>query len=998
MRLLDYTLLDTLGQGSTGTVYRAQDRRQGRTVALKLTHRQPGPKIVAQLEREARSLHLEHPNILVPERLETLSDGRLLLVTPFLEGKTLEKWLVPISFSRALEVVSQVARGLAYAHAQGVLHCDIKPANLLYSRGQVKILDFGLSRILGDPGSRVRGTLEYLSPEAARGQAQTPASDLWSLGVVFYELLTGHSPFAAASVAQTLRQIAKTEPRPVTQLRTGLPPETDALLARILGKSAAQRYPDAEALLADLTALAEGTPLASLTAPPATPVPEVARVVRALPAKPDRLLGRDDELALLSLYLSDPACRLLTLQGWGGVGKTHLSVWLSHELSGFSHVHFAELAKVTGGGLVPALCAALALQEASLEALRAALENRKQLLVLDNFEHLTPQAPFIEMLLEACPELVVLVTSRARLGLAAEWVVPLHGLSFPRELPDLERARTYGAVALFEHRAEVASADFELARALPSVYRICERLQGHPLGLALAAGLLGHMPVEALAARLEASFAELEGGAGRHSSLQAVYRQSYALLSPPQRALLSALTLFEGGAEEEAIRAVTGADAALLGSLLERSLLDRTLEGRYIQHPLIQQFGKELLGAPPAATRRRYQGYYLTELRRLDRALRGTGRKQALAALARDGANLRAALVGARVTPERGEPLRVFYTQQGRYLEGLGLFADSPSPFAQACAGWFALLLGDLERADAGVQAALQADDPRVRLIALNTWAGVLARRNDLEQAKATALDVLALARELGDGAMLSAALNNLAMLEEFSGHQAAATVYYEKSLELSERGEDHAQRLVSLNNLASLYLYSGDAGKAKALLEQGLWLGDKHRLTRMRPLLQLNLGFCLYLEADYANAEVTYLEAQRVLQGRGDAANLVTVQAYLGQTYGARGELERAYGCLHEALRRAKQGSDPQGMLCALVRLAELLRAPAAEALAALVYHHDFSEPADRYLAARLGGEVAPQALLLEPTAEALAGAATLAAAERVLRRLVVAAQPGAA
>ncbi len=990
MQFLDYTITERLGGGATGTVYRARDRRQGRTVALKLTHAQADARVLAQLGREARRLHLEHPNILVPERLEKLEDGRLLLVTPFVEGRTLEKWLVPVAFDRALEVALQVAAGLAYAHAKGVLHCDIKPANLLHSGEQIKILDFGLSHLLGDPAESIRGTPEYMSPEAARGQGLTAQSDLWSLGVVLYELLTGHSPFAATSLTETLRRIARAEVRPLTQWRPELPPEVDLVLARLLSKTSEARYPDAEALQVDLRALTTGAPLAPVNvASQVIPPISIPQTLRVLPPKPDLLLGREDEFALLALYLNDPECRLLTLQGLGGVGKTHLSVWLSHELRQFSHVHFVELAEATAEGFVPALSGVLGLDEPSLDALKRTVAARRQLLVLDNFEHLTAQAPLLALLLEACPELVIFATSRARLGLASEWVMPLQGLGVPAELPEPRRASRYGALALFEHRAKQAAPDFELLPALPSVWRICSRLQGHPLGIMLAAGLLRDTPVGVLAEQLEESFVSLEGGTGRHHSLKAVFMQSCALLSPAQQALLSTLTLFEGGAEANAAEVVTGAAAEELGELLERSLLERTLEGRYVQHPLIGQFSRALLVTPSADAVQRYRKYYLSELRRLDAALRSPRRRGALAAVARDEANLRAALRSEAISPELGEPLRVFYTQQGRYLEGLELFSADPSTFAQACAGWFALLLGDLERAEANVEGAARADEQRVQLIALNTKAGVLARRNDLEASKATTLEVLALARALGDATMVSASLTNLAMLEESWGRPAEAVAHYEESLELSSKSEDYAQMLVSLNNLASLYLDGGEAEKARDLLGKGLLLSDKHRLTRMKPLLQINFGFSLYLSGDPANAEIPYLEAHRALLERGDVSGTVITEAYLGQTYGAQGDAEKAYSWLHSALTRAQATDDQQGMLCALVRIAELCQhqQDIAQGLASLVYTHAFSEPSERQLAARLGGRE-PARLSLSTTVAALLSATTLAAAEVALRR----------
>jgi eukaryotic-like serine/threonine-protein kinase len=248
-QLSHYLLIEKLGGGSAGVVYKAQDCRQGRTVALKVIRKgsQYG-KAKEQFERELlASQQLEHPHIAGIETVETLGDGQLLVVMPFLAGKTVDKLLVPISFKGALNIIEQTAKGLAHAHAQGILHCDIKPANLMLIKGQIKILDFGLSRLHDEEaeGERV-GTLEYMSPEAARGQKLNTSSDLWSLGVVFYELLTGQSPFRATTAAAVLRNIAELEPQPISHVRSSLPEDINVVLQKLLSKKVRSRYSSAE--------------------------------------------------------------------------------------------------------------------------------------------------------------------------------------------------------------------------------------------------------------------------------------------------------------------------------------------------------------------------------------------------------------------------------------------------------------------------------------------------------------------------------------------------------------------------------------------------------------------------------------------------------------------------------------------------------------------------------------------------------------------------------
>lgn len=1009
-----------LGEGGAGTVYKAYDRRRGRTVALKLMHPvpdSPGRSKVGRSPAEVTALSLDHPNILPLEGLETLDDGRLLLVMPFVEGKTLEKLLVPVAVGEALKLVTQTASGLAYAHDQGVLHCDVKPANLMLSRGTVRILDFGLARLLTDPAEGLVGTLEYMSPEAARGQVLTVTSDLWSLGVVFYELLTGRSPFSGGSSAAVLRRIAQADSLPPSRLRPGLPPGTDTVIGRLLSKDPSQRYPDAAALLGDLAALTEGKPPSvfgparagpSFRAPPTAGLSSVSS---NMPPKPVLLLGRDDERALLALYLQDPECRLLSLQGLGGVGKTHLSLWVGQEQQDFTHVHFVALADTGAGGLFAALAAALGVQEGGgLEVVQGVIGSRRQLLILDNFEHLRSQAALLEALLVNCSNLTIFLTTRERLALEAEWVVPLGGLSVPPQLPEPTDAHRYGSLALFAHKASVSGRPFDLERHIGSVFGICSRLQGHPLGISLAAGLLGGLSPAEVEARLKHSFALLKKtpsgqDGGRHRSLQAVFEESFSLLTPEQQHLLGALSLFEGGFEAAAAAAVTGADTVALAALLDRSLLELSLEGRYVQHPMIHGFARERLRTAPADLRsryaRRYREHYLGVLRKLNERLKGRGRKQALEQLGRDRANFSVTLrrEPRQLGADEAEPLRTFYTHYGRYVEGLALFERARGPYAQACAGWFLLLLGELERAEQLAARFLEADDAQLRLLSLNTQAGILARKNELNRAKALTLTALALAERLADEPMVAACMTNLALLEEFLGNVLEAVRYYQQSLTLSEINQNHPQTLTNLNNLAALYLSSGadKVDEAKALLKRALVLSESSKLTRMKPLLQGYFGYCLYLQGDYVDAEATYLEAYKVLLEREDKTMAVTVQAYLGQNCAAQGEPEKAHDWLLAGLRQASQLGDAEGLLCVLVRFAELFKNQdegLCRMLAVLVYRHPFADPADRQLARRLTGGSTP-ILSLEDATEALVAAATLEEAASALIAALTHVQP---
>ncbi len=271
-----YRILEKLGQGGMGIVYRAEDLRLGRTVALKfLPPHAVGEEDLARFAREARAAaSLDHNHICRVYEIDETEEGPFIAMA-FVDGRTLRERLAagPLPVAEALLVAIQVAEALAEAHARGIVHRDIKPANiLLTASGQVKLADFGLARLAG-ASRRTRsgaavGTASYMSPEQVRGGEADSRADIFSLGVVLYEMIAGRHPFAAAYEEATLYAIVSREPPRVRSLRPDAPPELDLVIAKALAKEPAHRYADAPAMLADLRALRQ-----RLLAPPPRPLP-----------------------------------------------------------------------------------------------------------------------------------------------------------------------------------------------------------------------------------------------------------------------------------------------------------------------------------------------------------------------------------------------------------------------------------------------------------------------------------------------------------------------------------------------------------------------------------------------------------------------------------------------------------------------------------------------------------------------------------------------------
>jgi eukaryotic-like serine/threonine-protein kinase len=267
-----YDIIERVGGGGMGVVYKARDTSLDRLVALKFlpAHRTAQPEARDRLMREARAASaLDHPGIAVVHEIGVMDPdaddpdhGRLFIAMAYYDGETLERRLRrgPLPVRQALDHAIQLVDGLAAAHQAGIVHRDVKPGNVLVTeRGRLKILDFGVAR-RADGGraepADARGTLPYMSPEQTRGESADQRTDLWSVGVVLFELLAGVRPFQGDTEADLVSAIQGDAPPPLQTLRPDVPPALARVVDRCLVRDPAHRYPDARALLSDLRAAA----------------------------------------------------------------------------------------------------------------------------------------------------------------------------------------------------------------------------------------------------------------------------------------------------------------------------------------------------------------------------------------------------------------------------------------------------------------------------------------------------------------------------------------------------------------------------------------------------------------------------------------------------------------------------------------------------------------------------------------------------------------------
>ncbi len=887
-----YRVVREIGRGGMGVVYEAWDERLRRPLALKFLP----AALRADAEARARFLDearaasaLEHPAICTVYDLGETDDGRQFIAMAYSRGRTLEDRLRdgPVPVDRAIDWALQVADGLGRAHAAGIVHRDVKPSNLLVTEDggadetgeRIKILDFGVAK-LGRPatatlpGTRI-GTPAYMAPEQARGERIDGRADLFALGAVLYEMLTGRRAFDGETPERALRAVESEEPPPLRSLRPEAPEALAHALARCLAKDREDRYTSAAELIRALAAVRGGT------APPAVPPADAA-----LPASLTRFVGREREVERVLEELAET--RLLTLTGPGGTGKTRLAVEAAAAAAEDfpDGVRFVSLAPLRDpAALAAALCAGLGVAETPtrtpIEALQRIFGARRSLLVLDNLEQVVEAAPVLAELLARCPGLKLLVTSRILLRVSGERVLPVPPLGLPDDpsgatAADLERAP---ATALFLDRARAARADFAVTDAnAPAVAEICRRLDGLPLAIELAAARVRHFSPGSLLSRLGRRLDVLGGGPrdtpARHQTLREAVLWSYDLLEPGEQALFRRLGTFADGFTLESAEALLdavepgAADDLLdgLAALLDHSLIYRPAPGaargasgrgrapggdRYAMLDTLRELAFERLEEAGERDRvvRAHARVFLRLAEEAAESLTGPDQVRWVERLVAERGNLEAALdrseevVPVATALRLGAALWRFWLIRGDLrrgrdrLEHLVSLADAggstsggretDGPLARALQGLGTLLsnLGDNEGAIGHLERSLELfrrlGDRRGLATQLNNLGWVADEISDLERARELSEEALRVNRELDDLRGQALALNNLGWAGLYDGRYETARDMLARSLELRRRVGDRRGEAFALTNLAWAEERLGNLDEADALLRK---------------------------------------------------------------------------------------------------------------------------------------------------------------------------------
>lgn len=646
--------------------------------------------------------------------------------------------------------------------------------------------------------------------------------------------------------------------------------------------------------------------------------PPVTRAPAYLPTPATSFVGRITELAEIIHYVEKIDCRLLTLKGEGGAGKTRLALQVAHELSKSfpDGTHFVPLDIVTSvTSIPPAIASVLGIElrseEDPLIQVVRHLNNMHLLLVLDNFEHLLEGAALISNLLTACHGVKLLVTSREQLILEEEWLFVVGGMAYTEHPASLREAIAYDAVQLFVVRAKRMQRNFSLSEELlPHVLEVCRLVDGSPLGIELAAVWVRALHVGDIVREIKVNLDFLSSNSRnvreRHQSVQAAFEHSWKLLAPAEQEALKELSVFHGGFTTAAAAAVVGSSVAMLAALLDKSLLRLSTSGRYTWHPLLHHYAQaKLLEFPNEflKAKQKHGAYFLSRVEESYFNTPVTLSVTYLEQLRAEHDNLQGALAWTMETGRIDSGLRVaasllrYWNHYGYRTEGLAFLTKA-------------------------LQHASARKGTRERALALRA-AGAL--ETNFLRARSFYKESALIFKKLGDQRELARTYCYLADAVGTQGEVNVALSLFEMSLKIFRELGDTWGIVETLTGLGHENMVASNYAVAQELLTESLTMSQNLGYSWSTAATLTTLGTLFRLQGDYEVARSYHqksLEAHRELDNKfGAAMALVN----LGRLAREVRDYDSSQLFLEQSLAQFQELRDEEGVSLSLETLGYL-------------------------------------------------------------------------
>jgi predicted ATPase/class 3 adenylate cyclase len=589
-----------------------------------------------------------------------------------------------------------------------------------------------------------------------------------------------------------------------------------------------------------------------------------------LPSQSTPFFGREEELKKIADNLKDPSCRMVTLVGQGGMGKTRLALQAAAErLDDFADgVYFVPLAPVANADTMPSAVAAAVRyvftgdSDMTKELVRF-LKDRAMLLVLDNFEHLLTGASFVSEILKNAPRMKVLVTSRLRLNLSEEWVFELEGMPYPKG-GATEPLENFGAVKFFVACAQRSHNGFSLKeKERDEVARICQLVDGVPLGIELAAAWVRALSCREIREEIEKNLdflaSQRQGVPQRQQSLRAVFEYSWNLLSDEEKKAIRAMSVFRGGFLREQAEKIAGCSLLLLSALVDKSLLRKSASGRFEMHEILRQFSAEKLKEFPEehqAARARHGNYFCDFLATREKGLKGRNEETLLIEITKERSNIRAAWdwavenLDAQAMNKACDALYQFYEIKFLAQEGEEAFALASSKFSDygkvitaeqelarakviARQGWFCYLQGRLDQAATLMKQGLElaGDLKQAKEVGqcLHFLCAIHRSQGKFEEQEACAQQSLDIYNSLKDDWGIAWSLYHMAQRPKQGSDIEKARKYFLESLDLFRKMEYEDGIAWTLFGLGQVSVVRKDYEAAKKYFKESTVIFEKH-------------------------------------------------------------------------------------------------------------------------------------------------------------------------